>query len=281
DPRLGEEPVAPEAPKTPTPEDEDGEPATGGGKRFRVQAADQVEARALELRKRNRDLSLEECLTRAKAELGVTDPPSDPNAPAMPKTLEEARTALSTLRQERKKAFGEDMDFAKAAELDDQIEALRDHMDVLRDRETSEAERQRTEFLENVEASKSKAVELYADVAVAESALCKRMAEIDQTLQDNDDPLFFSPDKPLKLAQMAAAELGIAPKSRKPAASQPQAPAPKPEAIRHAAPKPAPVVPASGNARTTSTTQPKTGQLEAEIDRVEDVGDYKKLVKGL
>lgn len=271
-------PAAPaSASKTP---DDDDPTETGGGKRFRVQATGPIEERALELRKRNRDLSLEECLTRAKAELGVSTQQEDPNAPKLPQSLDEARTALTDLRTRRKKALGEDMDFATAAQLDEEIETLRDHMEDLRDRETSEAQSHRAAFIERVEASKTRAVELYADVAVADSALCQRMVQIDQDLQDNDDPLYFSPDKPLKLAQMAAADLGIAPKS-KAATAQPQPSAPKPEAIRHAAPKPAPVVPASGNARTTSTTQPKAGQLEAEIDRVTDVGDYKSLVKGL
>lgn len=276
DPAPGESAPAP----TETEDEEPAEPAEGGGKRFRVQAADPVEARALELRKRNRDLSLEECLTRAKAELGVSTQQEDPDAPKLPQSLDEARTALNDLRARRKKALGEDMDFATAAQLDEEIETLRDHMEDLRDRETTEAQSHRAAFIERVEASKTRAVELYADVAVADSALCQRMVQIDQDLQDNDDPLYFSPDKPLKLAQMAAADLGIAPKSTK-AAPAPAAPAPKAEALRHAAPKPAPVVPASGNARTTSTTQPKAGQLEAEIDRVNDVGDYKSLVKGL
>jgi hypothetical protein len=258
-------------------DDEDDDAPSGTTRRFRLQANDPVEARAFELRKHNRDLSLEECLARAKAELapeGGDEPQPDNDLPA---TVDEAHKALTTLRAERKKALGEDYDFAKTAELDDKIEQLRAHIATLSSRESVQQEQEKERFMAAVEDSKAQAVELYPDVTDSNSALVKRMEEIDADMRDSDNPLYFDPNKPLKLAQMAANDLSIAPRSRGKAAPKPPA---TQQPTRPARPT-APVVPASGNARTTTNQPNKPGELLAEVDRVNDPASYDRLVAAL
>ena len=260
----------------PKDEDEDDAPA-GTSRRFRLQANDPVEARAFELRKHNRDLSLEECLARAKAELTPEGDQPAEDGNAMPATVDAAHEALTALRAERKKAFGEDYDFAKAAELDDKIEELRAHIATLSSRETVQQEQEKERFMATVEESKAQAVDLYPDVSNPDSALVKRMEEIDADMRDSDNPLYFDPQKPFKLAQMAANDLSIAPRSR---AKAPAKPAASQQPTRPARPT-APIVPASGNARTTNNQPNKPGELLAEVDRVNDPASYEKLVAAL
>lgn len=257
--------------ESPDPEeesDEENEPAAQT--RFRLKAKNQVEATALYLRKQNPDWSLEDCLAKAKQALGVTDKkddaPVDEVDDGTPKTVAEARQKLAQLRADKKAAY-EALELDKVGEIDEQIENLRDLMPDLHERERNADVAQQQEFESTVENSKAKAVQFYPDVTDSNSALVKKMAEIDAALKETDNPLFSSPDKPWKLTVMAANELGIAPKaSQKPAAK----PAPKPATRR-------PVQPASGAARSTPPAS-AAAKVDEQIEGIGSMADYENLV---
>ena len=233
--------------------------------RARPPADDRVGIRALELQTRNPDLTVEECVQRARAELGLdkTKPGKEADAPeaeeptgdAEPETVEEADARLKDLRAQRRKAMTEDLDFAKAADLDDQIDALKDRrLDLVAKKATAES-KAASEYDAQFDAAQSKAAGLYEFVGNADSAEAKRMLEIDAQLKASGDPLYSDPEKPLILAQMVAREYRIAPKASGKTSTKTGTTG-KPV---HAQPKNvAPI--ASGSSRTASTANNTAGQ---------------------
>jgi hypothetical protein len=82
------------------------------------------------------------------------------------------------------------------------------------------------EFNRRLDASKVRALELYPDVSVEANAngqtpLVKEMMRLDNILKETGNELYYSPDKPFKLTQMAANNLGIAPRDWPAASPQP------------------------------------------------------------
>jgi hypothetical protein len=69
-----------------------------------------------------------------------------------------------------------------------------------------------TQFKAAVAASKQTALRTYPDCGNPNSPLSKKMAEIGDRLEAQKNPIVYSYDAPFKVAQMAANELGIAPK---------------------------------------------------------------------
>ncbi len=113
-----------------------------------------------------------------------------------------------------------------------------------------EGERQQVEaasaYNQRFTASESRATELYAFAGDPESDGAKRMVEIEADLKANGDPLYHSPDKPLRIAQMVAAELKIAPRRK----GAPAAPA-KAAAPANGTPPPKKQMLPAGGSRTT------------------------------
>lgn len=70
----------------------------------------------------------------------------------------------------------------------------------------------RSEFLNAMEESKSEIIALYPDAAAPDSSLSRRTLEIADRLVDEKNPTVRSPKAPLLVTEMAAKELGIAPK---------------------------------------------------------------------
>jgi hypothetical protein len=68
------------------------------------------------------------------------------------------------------------------------------------------------EFKAAVIASQNMAVRIYPDSGVNGTPLAKKMIEIADRMEAQKNPLVYSYDAPFKIAQMAANELGIAPK---------------------------------------------------------------------
>jgi hypothetical protein len=264
----GEEPETEEAetPEEEAPEDtveDEGKPQ----ERFRIRAANEVEATALLLKKQNPGWSLEECLSKSKT---IHDAPEDHTEDATadaesPKTVAEVRSRIDALRQAKAEAY-ETLEFAEVARLDLEIDTLRDALDEIKEQEIRKEQLLEMEFNQAVEHSQNKAVSIYPDTTKADSPLVKRMLEIDRQMKDDGNPLYFSPDKPFKLAQMAANDIGIAPRNPKSAAT-PARPMVKSRTVQ----------PASGNARTTAPTSP-TDKIDQAVDQVSDIASYDALL---
>lgn len=240
------------------------EPVSGKRAHLRLAQDDKVGRLAASFIKRNRDMPMEEAINRAKAQLGIkpekegakeTEQP--PVNPDMPQTIEGVKTKVADLRAQRKKAQTE-LNFELVNDLTDQIEDLHNHSFELQRRDEKQQVAAATAYDRQFSASEGRAVELYEFAGDPKSVGGKRMAEIDSDLEKNGDPLFNSPDKPLKIAQMVAAELSIAPRRK----GAPVAPA------KAAAPVVPPqkkqVIP-GGDSRTTPPPVNQPSAIDAQI----------------
>lgn len=243
--------------------------------RFRIRAKDELEAEALDLRKRHPDWSLEECLNKAKTILGVDQQQAsqEQSAASQPpvETVASITQQINELTAKKADAM-RSMEFEEVATIDAELEGLRDKREGLRIDEVQAKARQEQSQLEAFERayteSERKAVTFYPDTAKADSEMVKRMIEIDRAMRDMGDPIYHSPDKPFILAKQAASELGI-PMAR-PAATGTQKTSTAPKS---------PIKPASGNARTTpAAPAPK---LEERLQEVDSEEAYEELVTGL
>ncbi len=273
-------------------EEEDEGQADAGHKKtpqYRWRPKSEVDALAMDIIKRaeksGKEISMKDALAQAETILKPDDTGDGSTGAAndFPKTVTESETLLTDLRAQRKQAFAKDLDFEKAAELDEQIEAVKDHIGSLKQAEATTRQDQESRWNQTLETSKTKAVELYPDVTNPESELVKKMVELDATLKESGNDLFYAPDKPLKLAQMAANELGIAPKkpgattqAKTQAATKPTASSQPAKAAATAATRPvqSASAPMSGAARTTQASS-TTGQFDAELDKITDEESYR------
>jgi hypothetical protein len=210
---------------------ENAEPTPGGKPpQFRLRPRDKLEETAFQIRRRNADISLEQALAMAKEQLGQPpDGTSQPGATPKPETapqptLAELKQKRSDLKSQIREARAS-LDFETLDNLELELEKLDEEaIPAAREHEAvtvSERERQLTQTWDH---ATSEAVRLYPDAAQEGSELFQRIDALDKEMQQNGDPLFNDPKKPLILAQMAARELLIAPRVT-PAASlqrQPQ-----------------------------------------------------------
>lgn len=271
-------PGDPEQPAAPAEEGDDTvTPLTGKRAHIRVNEADEVGKLALAYQMRNRDWTLEQAIDAAKKQLGVTPqtteatPTTSDNTPQMPKTVQETDTTVAQKLAEYKKAMAE-VRFEDAADIQTEIMKLSLHRSTLERNADTEAQRAEAKYHADYDKAEAKASELYAFMAEPESPAAKRMKEIEATLKATEDPLYYSPQKPLKIAQMVAAELNIAPKSKtatpaKPAAAPAQTQAPKKG-----------VVP-SGSARTVPPA-PKPA-IDPEIANIKTPADFRAQMRKL
>lgn len=254
--------------------------------RIRLSNFSKVEKLALTIKRENPSLTLAQAEAKAKDALGIKDEPpakQESNDPGLPKTLEEADAKIKDLVAKRTKAFKEDLDFAEGDRLTNEIEALREHKFTLRERASQRATEEERAYNAAFDAAETKASALYDFVKQTDSAAFKRMAEIDRQLEENKDPLFSDPNKPLLIAQMVAKELAIAPKSATAKAAAPKpatTAAPKPPVTTTTQPKKQVPPVASGTSRTsTSTTQ--GGDLSKRIDGLRTPQDIENFVNNL
>jgi len=185
---------------------------------------------------------------------------------------ESVATVTATIKdlQSQKKEKLSSLEFEAAAELDEQIDALRDQRDELKvteAREQSRQEQAETEkFYADYAKSEEKTVGFYPDAAVKDSAMAKEMAKLDAEMRELGDPLYHSTDKPFILAKEAAKNLGIP--MRKPGTT------PAKKTVQHR-----PIQPAGGNARTTAA-DPARRATDA-IDGITSMRDYRDMVAAL
>lgn len=267
-------------------EDNNGQAEAGQRKppQYRWRPKSEVDALAMDIIKRSeksgKEISLKDALAQAEAILKKDDSETGDEGVEndFPDTVTASETLLADLRAQRKQAFAKDLDFERAAELDEKIEALKDHIGSLKQAEILNRREQESRWNQTLEMSKAKAVELYPDVTDSESELVKKMVELDAILKETGNDLFYSPDKPLKLAQMAANELGIAPK--KPGAQAKTRAAVNKLTTSSQPVKARPVQPASGAARTTQQNN-QHGQFVVELDRVMDEESWRDALRKL
>lgn len=288
----GQEPVAEEpatppadqpaaATETPETETEDGgegpvTPVTGKRAHLRLAEDDEVGRLAASFMKRNRDLPMREAVAKAEAQLGITPQTPEgkkPEGPVLPTTVEGTQQVISQKLAAYKKAMAE-VRFEDAADLNAEILALTGHRSTLERRDENSQREAAAKADRDFDSSHAKAVDLYAFVSDPASPGGKRMLEIEAALKDEDDPLYNSPHKPLKIAQMVAAEMNIAP--RKKGTPAPAAAAPAKPAAPAATPKG--VVP-SGSSRTVPpATKPA---VDPAITGIRSLADLRKVKQGM
>lgn len=280
----------PETPAEEATEAEEGEQEDGGdgpiqpvrAKRIRMQLpqGDEVGRLTAALLQRNRDWTMEEALSAARKQLGIKDPGAKKDEAAAPKsdlpeTVEAADAMIEQLEAAHEEAM-KNVELDKVATLARQLRKLDRHRSTLERDAQQKQVTARAEFDRKFDASESKAAELYAFASDPESPGGKRMREIERELKANDDPLYYSADKPLKIAQMVAAELNIAPRRK----GAPQAPAKAAVPATAAPKKPTQVIP-SGASRTTPPATAQKPAIDAEVSSVKTLADLRKLQKSL
>ena len=78
--------------------------------------------------------------------------------------------------------------------------------------ENDKEAQQKAEFSKAVEQSKAEVLRIYPEAGVNGSELSKKIIEIADRMEAQGNPLVHKADAPLKIAQMAANELGVPPK---------------------------------------------------------------------
>lgn len=142
-----------------------------------------------------------------------------------------------------------------------------------------DGEKQQTQAIAEYNAdfskSEAQASELYDFAGKPESEGGKRMSEIEADMLATGDPLYFAADKPLRIAQMVAREMNIAPK-RKGAAPAPAKPA-APAAVATPV-KPKSVLP-GGSSRTVPATTTPANTMAQEISAAKTIAELRAVKK--
>ena len=271
--------------------DEDAKVTPLFGKRVHLRLPpedDQVGRLALALMKRNKDMKLGDALAKANEQLGIK-PEETEKAPAKeatpakvdPLDTIEGITAEGEKLEAAYLKANEDLQFGEAAKISLQLRKLdKRRDDLVRKQEREASDRTSAESAKydaDFSKSEKRATELYDFAADPKTPGGQRMAEIDAALKAHGDELYYSPNKPLVIAQMVARELRIAPKGPsaktpttvKPAVSQ----QPKTE-------KPKSVIP-DGGATTTPRTQNQEGKFTDTVNGVQTLAQLNKLRKEL
>lgn len=280
-----EEPEAetPESPETGAdPEDDDGgegpiSPIIGKRTHLRLAESDKVGRLAASFIRRNKDMGMEEAVERARGQLGLKPKDATAAEPTpksdLPETVETVDVEIERLDALREQAMVT-VNFEEVAKIDRQLRKLDRHRTDLERLGERQKVEQAASYDTAFSSSEKQAVKLYDFADKPESHGGKRMAEIDADLEANGDPLFHSPDKPLRIAQMVAAELKIAPRRPGKPAAPATAAAP---ANGTSAPKKQ-VLPGGGS-RTTPPPVNQPPAIDAKIKGVKSINDLRNLRK--
>jgi hypothetical protein len=274
----GETPAEPETPADPDAAPEGETPETTEKNRFRLRLKqdDKAGKLAISIMRGDPSLTMEEALMNARAELGIKTPTAAPAEPEqtkpgsdLPQTIEAVDSTIERLEAERTKAV-KDLNFESVDEIDRNLRRLDRQRNVIERQTEQQQAEQAAAYERNFSASERKAADLYDFASKPDSEQGKRMLEIEGELQANNDPLYFDPEKPLRIAQMVAKEFNIAPKSKvaKPAPVKPAPTAPAPKKN---------ILP------TGSTVPPATspnGEIAKKITAASTPADLRKLMAG-
>ncbi len=249
--------------------------------RLRLPEDDKVGRLAAAFMQRNRDMSMEAALDKARGQLGIKPAPTatPEEAPQqksdLPQTIEEVEASIKALRAERKKANTE-LRFEEVSDLSDKLEDMIQHrFKIERQAEQKQVNAAR-DYDQRFAAAEAQATGLYDFASKPDSDGGKRMIEIDNALKESGDPLYESPDKPLRIAQMVAREMNIAPRKK----GTPAAPA---KAVAPASPVPAQkkgLVP-SGASRTVPAAVNQKPAIMVEVESAKSIQDIRNIRKKL
>lgn len=252
-------------------------PISGKRAHLRLPENDQVGRLAAALMKRNRDMPMEEAVAKARDQLGIqpavaaTKAAEEAPQSKLPKTVQEVNALTTQKLADLKKAMSE-VRFEDAADIQAELMQLTQHRSDLERSAERESTQAAAKYDTDFSASERKAVDLYPFAADPKSIGGKRMSEIERVLQQNQDPLYNSPDKPLRIAQMVAAELSIAPRSKTPPAKPAAAPV---------APAPKKGVLPSGSSRTIPPVANQPPAIDAQIRAANTPHELRKVMKSL
>jgi hypothetical protein len=244
-------------------------PTTAKRIRLRLPENDEVGRLASSFMTRNRDWTMEQAIAAAKDKLGIKPEPDQGEAQKGqpksdgPQSVEEVDRLADKLEDDKEKAMA-DYRLEDVAKIDRQLRKL--------DRQRADLQRQEAEAIQEAQAaynegftsSQRRAAELYDFASNPESPGGKRMLEIEATLEETGDDLYYSPDKPLKIAQMVAKELNIAPRRK---GAQPAAAAKPAAAAAAAAPGPKKGILPSGGSHT-APAQSQANGVAAEVAKI-------------
>lgn len=281
-PEGGEADAQTEQAQTPNEGEDSIEAPTAKRMRVQLPEEDKVGRLAMAYMQRNRDWTLEQAMDAARNKLGIKAQPeqaaqpdaTQPAVPNLPATVNDVDAAIKAARAERAKAQTE-LRFEDASELTNKIEDLIIHRHGLERQADQQAIQARTTYDTKFAASEARAVELYPDAANENSALGKLMVEIEQSMLETGDPTFHSPDKPLIIAQMAAAELRVAPrrKGAPPAPAKAAAPVQPPAAKKGVIP--------SGSSRTTAPAANQPPAIVQQFKAIKSLQDLRAAYKAV
>lgn len=268
---------------TPLPVDPDGEedltPAEKAAQlpQVKLRPQNQLEMETLQFKKRNVDWTWQQAEDAARGKLGIkTDVETPVNetvttAPSL-ETVAGVDARIQELEAAHAEAMGVTFDLEKAGEIQREILRLNRIATKLELVEESARESKeqsaRAEFDQKWENSSARANTDYPALLNPLSPLAMRVWQIDRTLKEQGNELFSDPEKLIKIAKMAADELGPDSTGRGVVAKS------TPPSVQPSLPKPV-LTPASGNARTThvsSTAQPIV---------LKSVEDYENLIASL
>lgn len=212
----------------------------------------------------------------AEAMSRLTGPPAQFADPAesfapISGSPEEISARILTMRQEIKIA-GNEADTVRMADLNIALDEARDELAQAKEAQTFAATAQvaaAQEAANIISSDRAKVHDLYPQFSDRNSPLAKKWDEVAARLQAHQDPTLNSPHAALIVAQMAAAELRIAPR----ASLSTQSLSPTSSAVR-----PVPLVP--GSARSSAPANP-IGHLDARIAGVNTADDYERLKEEL
>jgi len=234
-----------------TDDTEDSEEEQPKAARYRIKAKNDVERTALALHKANPEWTLEQSIDAAKKLHPETSPETHQEAESESVSLDTIETQIAELKEKRKNAIKE-FDADLQIEIEDQLDALKDQKSELALKQQERAITEEQSFYADADRYAKEAVALYPDSANPNSALAKEMARIDADLIASDNPLIYDPKKAFRVAQMAANNLAIAPRSQT-----------KPVTVKKTTTRPA-FQPSSGTTRSTTAAAPILDALAKE-----------------
>lgn len=263
-------PVAPDpAAGVAAVEDQTTEHGEKHGPQHRIRPRSETDAAVLALMSRNQDMTLEEALAKVKGPTTPQEAAAQADATPAPAAVTAASTldALTARQEELKQrlqAAHDDMDFSEAGKIQAEI------LDLIEQKAEAKVAKAQAEAAEiaawnqQVAAAEAKALALYPGMEAPNSAHYAKMEAIHAIMERENDPLIHRADYAIKLAQMAAAELGIAPRTSSPAPAVTQAAAPTRPLMN--------VRPAAGGTISGAAPTQAAAELMSQMDKwtVED-----------
>lgn len=275
DPETPEEPteVEPE-PETEAQEEEtpaETEPEPKGktkiGPQYRIQPVDDTDAKVLALRKSNPGMTLAAALYQVTGQVIHPQAPAAQAEPAKAETpaavidpgptVESIDARQAEALKELQAAYTE-MDFEKVGAIQVELHQLGEQKNTAVRKQAEAAHAGKVAWEQECDKFEAQAIALYPTAAAPNSALHQQILALEAELERNNDPILNRSDAVLRITQMAAAQLAIAPSTVKAVSTPPPA---------KAAPQPVPakVRPAAVNSSHGAVNQPAQAELVAEM----------------